>query len=138
MTQQLEDLDFADDLALLSHSHAQMQDKTTMLDRISKQTGLNIHREKTKIMRINTNNKEPILLGNEPLQDVETFTYLGSIINRKGGTEEDIKTRIQKARGAFITLKNIWKTGQIKTKTKIRIFNSNVKSVLLYLSLIHI
>ena len=132
MTQQLEDLDFADDLALLSHSHAQMQDKTTTLNRISKQTGLNIHREKTKIMRINTGNNEPLTLENEPLQDVDTFTYLGSIINRKGGTEEDIKARIQKARGAFVTLKNIWKTSQIKTKTKIRIFNSNVKSVLLY------
>ena len=132
LTQQLEDLDFADDLALLSHSHAQMQDKTTTLNRISKQTGLNIHREKTKIMRINTGNNEPLTLENEPLQDVNTFTYLGSIINRKGGTEEDIKARIQKARGAFVTLKNIWKTSQIKTKTKIRIFNSNVKSVLLY------
>lgn len=65
LTQQLEDLDFADDLALLSHSHAQMQDKTTTLNRISKQTGLNIHREKTKIMRINTGNNEPLTLENE-------------------------------------------------------------------------
>ena len=29
MLTQLNDLDFADDLALLSHSHRQMQDKTT-------------------------------------------------------------------------------------------------------------
>jgi hypothetical protein len=132
LTQQLEHLDFADDLALLSHSHAQMQDKTRMLDTLSQQTGLNIHREKTKMMRIYTNNREPITLGNATLQGVDTFTYLGSVINREGGTEEDIKTRVQKARGAFVTLKNIWKSGQIKTKTKIRIFNSNVKSVLLY------
>ena len=31
MLTQLDDLDFADDLALLSHSHRQMQDKTTEL-----------------------------------------------------------------------------------------------------------
>ena len=132
LTQQLKDLDFADDLALLSHSHAQMQNKTVLLDTISQQIGLNIHRGKTKIMRINANNREPIALGNESLQEVDTFTYLGSIINREGGTEEDIKIRIQKARGAFVTLRNIWRSGQIKEKTKIRIFNSNVKSVLLY------
>ena len=32
---QLDDLDFADDLALMSHSHRQMQDKTRYLARIS-------------------------------------------------------------------------------------------------------
>ena len=34
MLTQLDDLDFADDLALMSHSHRQMQDKTTNLARI--------------------------------------------------------------------------------------------------------
>ena len=37
---QLDDLDFADDLALMSHNHRQMQDKTTYLVRISAQVGL--------------------------------------------------------------------------------------------------
>ena len=47
---QLEDLDFADDLALLSHSHKQMQEKTEQLNTVSTQLGLNINRSKTKIM----------------------------------------------------------------------------------------
>ena len=40
---QLDDLDFADDLALTFHSHRQMQDKTTYLARISAQIGLKIN-----------------------------------------------------------------------------------------------
>ena len=36
----LDDLDFADDLALLCQSHAQMQDKTTCLDSTSARIGL--------------------------------------------------------------------------------------------------
>nr|KAG5711924.1 hypothetical protein BaRGS_026365 [Batillaria attramentaria] len=40
---QLDDLDFADDLALLSHSHSQMQDKTTCLEATSAGTGLKIN-----------------------------------------------------------------------------------------------
>jgi hypothetical protein len=60
------------------------------------------------------------------------LTYLGSVINREGGTEEDAKTRIQTTRGAFIRLKNICKSGPLKTETKIRIFHTNVKTVLLY------
>jgi glycosyltransferase A (GT-A) superfamily protein (DUF2064 family) len=47
---QLDDLDFADDLALLS----QMQEKTTLLCETSAQLGLNIHRGKTKILRTST------------------------------------------------------------------------------------
>ena len=33
---------------------------------------------------------------------------------------------------AFCSLKNIWKSNQISTNTKIRLFNTNVKAVLLY------
>nr|KAG5709918.1 hypothetical protein BaRGS_029960 [Batillaria attramentaria] len=51
---QLDDLDFADDLALLSHSHSQMQDKTTCLEATSAGTGLKINRKKTELMKINT------------------------------------------------------------------------------------
>jgi hypothetical protein len=83
-------------------------------------------------MRPNTNNREPITLGNTPLQEVDAFTYLENGINREAGTEEDVKTRVQKARGALITLRNIWESGQVKTMTKKRIFNTNVKIVLLY------
>ena len=53
MLTQLEDLDFADDLALLSHSLRQMQDKTTELAVISKRVGLKINKRKTKILRTN-------------------------------------------------------------------------------------
>ena len=63
---------------------------------------------------------------------METFTYLGSIINQQGGTDADVESRIGKARTAFTTLKNIRKCQQISTHTKVRLFSSNVKSVLLY------
>ena len=53
---QLEDLDFADDLALLSHSHQQMQEKTSELAAISSRVGLNIHKCKTKILKVNAVN----------------------------------------------------------------------------------
>ena len=39
---------------------------------------------------------------------------------------------IGKARSAFVMLKNIWASGGISMRTKLRIFNSIVKSVLLY------
>ena len=40
-----------------------------------------------------------------------------------GGTDEDIKARLRKARGTFIHLKNIWKSKYISRNTKIRLHN---------------
>ena len=81
-------------------------------------------------MKANTKNDNPITLKGEPLDETDSFTYLGS--NKNGGTEEDVKARIQKARVAFILLRNIWRSKQIKINTKLRIFNSNIKAVLVY------
>ena len=60
--------------------------------------------KKTKAIRINTNKKEPIMLGDENIEDVENFVYLGSKITKDGGTAQDVVQRIQKANGAFVQL----------------------------------
>ena len=124
---QLDDLDFADDLVLLSHSHNQMQDKTTLLETTSEGTGLKINRKKTELMKMNTTVNTPVTVGGE----VESFVYLGSVVDQQGGTDWDVTTRIGKARAAFVMLKNIWASGGISMRTKLRIFNSSVKSILL-------
>nr|KAG5697245.1 hypothetical protein BaRGS_028981 [Batillaria attramentaria] len=67
---QLDDLDFADDLALLSHSHSQMQDKTACLEATSAGTGLKINRRKTELMKINTTANTPVTVGGEPIREI--------------------------------------------------------------------
>jgi hypothetical protein len=84
-------------------------------------------------MRINaTEGSGPIILKATPLEEVNSYTYLGSIVNKEGGTDEDIKIRIQKARAAFNMLRNICKTEEIRLHTNVMNFNPNVKPVLLY------
>ena len=58
--------------------------------------------------------------------------YLGAYISKSGGTEEDIKARLGKARAAYSKLDKIWKNSQFTYKTKIKISKSYVISVLLY------
>ncbi|VDO86714.1 unnamed protein product [Schistosoma margrebowiei] len=41
---QLDDLNFADDLVLLSHTHEQIQKKTANVAAVSASVGLNIHK----------------------------------------------------------------------------------------------
>ena len=71
---QLEDLDFVDDLALLSHSHQQIQEKTDLLNTVSTQ-------------KANTKNNNLVTLGGEPLEETGSFRYLGSTINKSRDTE---------------------------------------------------
>ena len=94
--QQLDDLDFADDLALLSHTQQQIQHKTDTLSQSSTCIGLNIHRGKSKILRVNAVSDTPVMLAGQALEDVECFTYLGSIVDKQGGTDADVRTRIQR------------------------------------------
>ena len=92
---QPDDLDFAYDLALMSHSHRQMQDNTTYLARISAQVGLKINKNKTNILRLNTTCERPIMLEGGGLEELESFRYLGSIVGIGGGTEADVDTNQQ-------------------------------------------
>ena len=58
LSKQLEDIDFADDVALLSHYHDNMQDKTTSLYEYGAKLGLKINKKKNWTMRVNHNEQE--------------------------------------------------------------------------------
>ncbi|VDP26961.1 unnamed protein product [Schistosoma margrebowiei] len=116
---QLDGLDFADYLALLSHTHEQMQIKTVSVAAVFASVGLSIHKGKTKVLKFKAENNNPITLDCETLENVESFTYLGSIIDEQGGSDADAKARIGKERTAFLQLKNIWNSKQLSTNIKI-------------------
>ena len=109
-----------------------MQEKTNRLNTYSKPTGLSFNVPKTKHMSINTTPPSPITIDGEPVGEVDDFVYLGSMVSKDSGTQKDIRCRINKARTAFWKLNNIWKSSIYSTTTKVRLYNSNVKSVLLY------
>ena len=77
-------------------------------------------------MKVNPRSCDPIVVNGEAIEEVQDFTYLGSNISRDGGADRDMKLQ------AFRILRPIWLSSQLSTNTKIQIFNTNVKSVLLY------
>ena len=82
-------------------------------------------------MKINAKRKQPIKIKDTNLEEVEEFTYLGSIVNIEGGTGADVKNSITKP-VIFNILGTVWSAKNISSDTKMKIINSNVKSVLLY------
>jgi hypothetical protein len=131
-TTQLEDLDYADDIALLSSKHQHLQEKTERLCSHAESIGLQINTDKTKVLRYNNKETKSIEIKGKSIVNVDTFTYLGAIVNKTGGSTEDIKHRLGLARRVFAMLGPLWKSSKYSKRTKIRIFNSNVMSVLLY------
>ncbi|XP_035663420.1 uncharacterized protein LOC118407108 [Branchiostoma floridae] len=110
LTDMLDDLDFADDLALLCHTISQMREKTQRLEHKSGQVGLIINAGKTKEMRVKTvGNAKPVCCRGIELETVKDFTYLGSVISSDGGATKDIEARIGKGKAAFVQLRPVWR-----------------------------
>ena len=102
LLEQLDDLDFADDIALLSHNQQQMQDKLTQVEKTAAETDLIISTKKTKVFKANTNNQVNLNVNSTSLEEVDNYTNIGSVVDNTGGSDLDIlKTRIGKARTAF-------------------------------------
>jgi hypothetical protein len=83
-------------------------------------------------MRINSDIEHRLSINGKDIEQVESFLYLGSMVTEDGGAKEDVRNQIRKANGAFIQLYPVWKNRNISRKTKLRLFNSNVVSVLFY------
>ncbi|KAJ8397554.1 hypothetical protein AAFF_G00438300 [Aldrovandia affinis] len=72
----LTDLDFADDLALFSHTHHALQEMTSNLHEHGGKVGLRISHEKTKAMIIRQDQHHPPLsLGEHDIEYVDNFTW---------------------------------------------------------------
>lgn len=88
-------------MAILSRTKDECREKAICWKSIYvKSTGLKINAAKTKAMRMNTNNNQPIVNGNV-VDDVKHFIYLGTTVSETGGTNEDIRIILGRARLAY-------------------------------------
>jgi len=112
ITTMLADIDYAGDLAIILSTNTQIKKQIVHLNRNGKGTGLKISTTKTKLMRINANGSNAVVVDGQQVEDVDSSDYLGARITKHGGTEDDIKNRPGKARGAFNKLVKIWRSVQ--------------------------
>ena len=133
MFSQLVDLAYADDIALLPTNARHLQQKANVVNENAKKFGLHISMKKTKVMHLNLTEPHPqMVIDGEELEAVYDFTYLGSNISAENSVQKDISASINNARNSYCSRRNIWKSNIYSLKTKLRHFNSNVISVLLY------
>ncbi len=90
-------LDFADDIALLLSNQQHAKEKITKLNQYAAQTGLQLNKKKTELLKINSRCNTGIQIDNHQLNEVDKYTNLGATVNEREGVEKDIKNRICKA-----------------------------------------
>ena len=97
---QLEDVEYADDIALLSITANHLQKKTQLLTENARKTGFQINQKKTTVMCMNCKEHPQIKIDEKEFEMVTDFTYLGSKISVKKSIQKDISARINKARNS--------------------------------------
>lgn len=131
----LTDLDYADDIAVLGESYRDIQ---TVLNRIQEKAaaiGMRINASKTKILSagIPQAERSSVTLNGETLEETDSFKYLGCTFIGTGQGINEIEARINAARAAFCRLqRRLWSRPEIRLRTKIRIYQALVRSILLY------
>ncbi|KAI4455144.1 hypothetical protein MML48_9g00010570 [Holotrichia oblita] len=96
------------------------------------QLGLIINETKTKLMRVGNKDKEnkSIALENYVFEEVDKFKYL----SRDGSRDAEIKEKIMAANRAFYANKKLLKSRNLAKTTKVNIYNTLIRPVLMYLA----
>ena len=123
------DMDFADDIALVSEGIKEAQEMLTRVEKSAKRVGLSMNTGKTKYMSYNTIQQFEIkAIDGSNLKRVDDFKYLGAWID---SSAKDLKIRKALAWRTCHQMRNIWKS-TLSRKMKLRIMHTTVESVLLY------
>ncbi|KAJ4943537.1 hypothetical protein JOQ06_006037 [Pogonophryne albipinna] len=126
----LTDLDYADDISLLSDSVEQAQELLNRVESECAKVGLRLNAKKTEVITYNILPEHPPLTTTEGtvLKEVKDFKYLGSWVN---STEQDLKVRKALAWRALNGMTSVWNSN-LPRQIKLSFFYATVESVLLY------
>ncbi|KAI8499084.1 hypothetical protein Bbelb_235370 [Branchiostoma belcheri] len=135
------DTDYADDMALLDNTKIGLQETTDLLCNNSSLAGLKANAKKTQAMVVGRYCMQRpyteegtlnITVEGCLVEQVTTFTYLGTTFTSDGTMDTELARRIQRASGAFCQLGRIWYNSNILLSTKIRIYEAAVTTILTY------
>ena len=109
----LTDLDFADDIVLLSDKTEQAQSILSRVQRECQKVGLALNAKKTKYITYNIDTEGSAVKTNDgtELEKVEDFKYLGSWVD---STDKDIKIRKAQAWQALNKMNCMWNSNMRK------------------------
>ena len=92
---------FADDTTLVDRSTQQMQKQLESLSLYSNTNNLSINNQKTFWIGYSIEDGEDLYIGNNKLERVKSFCYLGVVLSADGSMELHATSRLEATRRAF-------------------------------------
>ena len=127
---------YADDVILIASTPVGLQNLLDTVNGFCTDWRLTVNAIKSKCItfsRKNKKNKKDIFtIGDNPLENVCQFTYLGVDISASGSLKASMDSLCTKANRAKYALNNIAKFKRIPVKTAIRLFDATILPILTY------
>ena len=129
----LKDVRFADDQGMVASSNDGLQRLMDGLNKTAGEYGMKVNVKKTKTMVISKTEGKTveIEIGQQKVEQVQQFMYLGAVITEDGRCEKDIRCRIGMAKQAFFRRKTIL-CSNLDIGLRVRLAKTLVWPVMMY------
>ena len=130
------DLEFADDVVLITPTHSLAQASLSMFASVAASVGLYVNFTETKLMGCGVGlsdvDRQPLSIGSHTVGYIDSFVYLGSLLSSDTSVSADIDRRLASASRAFGALQYVFRDGNLSVRTKRLVYSACVMSTLLY------
>lgn len=126
---------YADDQVILASSAEELQLTITRMNRDFESKGMRINASKTKVMVFDRDENITecnIMIGEEHVEQVNEFVYLGSMFTRNGRYDEDIKRRVNAANRVSGALHCMMASRTVSKEARLAVHNSVFVPTLMY------
>ena len=121
---------YADDTTLLAGKRNDLAELIRRVRKESEKARLYFNVKKTKVMTTAT--WENFEVDGETIEVVSSFTFLGSMIEKEGRSDIEIRRRVTMGKTAMNGLGRIWKDKYVSRETKKRLVRALIFPVVLY------
>lgn len=132
---QVQTLAFADDVGLIARSKKALSEGFKELEAAAGELGLEINEEKTEYMlmtRRDVLHQGKVELGRKSFKNSKQFKYLGSTLTNNNSVTQEIETRLAAGNKSYFALLRVMKSSIISRDTKIRVYLTVIRPVVLY------
>lgn len=123
---------FADDMVVLAEDTRSLQGLITRLEEGMEAYGMRINVKKTKVMKINYEDNVRVKTKKGEIENVQTYSYLGTLIEKEWKSIGEIKRRIGMAKEVFNKKKRLLCNTGMELNLRKRLAKCYVWSVLAY------
>ena len=135
LTTCIQNVQYADNLTLVAENRKELQQMLDALDRSCTRWGMRISGNKTKVLGIGEPPRDhpAITLKGQALDEVDSFSYLGSEVEQTSRAKKDVKMRVEKSATIYqMWRRKVFRSRNLNRRTQVQVFRTMVTLVLLY------